>query len=407
MMAFGSVWIHCGTKITYKICGIAAALLGKPGRPDLASAFVSARHKTFLLSSKSVTLWRIKYMEPTVGQETFWRDRPVFVTGATGLVGGWLVERLLHLGADVVCLVRDWVPHSKLIQGGLQSEVRMVWGDVCDSALLERTLGEYEIDTVIHLAAQTIVGVANRNPPSTFETNITGTWRLLEACRRSSRVSQIVVASSDKAYGEAKSLPYDEATPLAGNHPYDVSKSCSDLISQTYANTYGLPVAITRCGNFFGGGDLNWNRIIPGTIRSIVRGQRPVIRSDGTFVRDYFFVEDGAAAYTHLAEMLASDPELAGQAFNFSNEIQLNVLDIVQKILSLMGSDLEPVILNEVSNEIPHQYLSAAKARKQLNWRPMYTLEEGLSRTIKWYMKFLKNDPRADCFPVAPVAKTA
>ncbi|HJN65443.1 MAG TPA: GDP-mannose 4,6-dehydratase [Pirellulales bacterium] len=346
-------------------------------------------------------------MEPTVGQETFWRDRPVFVTGATGLVGGWLVERLLHLGADVVCLVRDWVPHSKLIQGGLQSEVRMVWGDVCDSALLERTLGEYEIDTVIHLAAQTIVGVANRNPPSTFETNIAGTWRLLEACRRSPKVSQIVVASSDKAYGEAKSLPYDEATPLAGNHPYDVSKSCSDLISQTYANTYGLPVAITRCGNFFGGGDLNWNRIIPGTIRSIVRGQRPVIRSDGTFVRDYFFVEDGAAAYTHLAEMLASDPELAGQAFNFSNEIQLNVLDIVQKILSLMGSDLEPVILNEVSNEIPHQYLSAAKARKQLNWRPMYTLEEGLSRTIKWYMKFLKNDPRADCFPVAPVAKTA
>ena len=232
----------------------------------------------------------------------FWLDRPTFVTGATGLVGGWLVKRLLAMGAVVVCLVRDWVPQSELVRSGDLERVKVVRGDLCDQALLERILGEYEITTVIHLAAQTIVTVANRNPVSTFETNIAGTWRLLEACRRSPTVRQIVIASSDKAYGDQAVLPYDETTPLQGRHPYDVSKSCADLIAHAYAVTYGLPVAITRCGNFYGGGDLNWNRIIPGTIRSIIRGQPPVIRSDGQFVRDYFYVEDGAAAYMTLAE---------------------------------------------------------------------------------------------------------
>lgn len=248
----------------------------------------------------------------------FWQDRPTFVTGGTGLVGSWLVQRLVDLGADVVCLVRDWVPQSELVRSGLIERVKVVRGDVRDRDMLERALGEFEIDTVIHLAAQTIVTIANRNPISTFETNIAGTWNILEASRRSPKVKQIVMASSDKAYGDQEVLPYNEDTPLQGQHPYDVSKSASDLIAAAYAKSYDLPVAITRCGNFYGGGDLNWNRIIPGTIRSILRGQAPIIRSDGEYIRDYFYVEDGAAAYMLLAEQLAIRPELKGQAFNFS-----------------------------------------------------------------------------------------
>lgn len=319
----------------------------------------------------------------------FWLDRPVFVTGATGLVGNWLVRRLLHLKADVVCLVRDSVPQSAFVRSGMMQHVNVVNGDVRDQPLLERVLGEYEIATVIHLAAQTIVTIANRNPISTFESNIQGTWSLLEACRRSPAVQQIILASSDKAYGDQDVLPYTEDTPLQGTHPYDVSKSCSDLIAQTYAHTYGLPVVITRCGNFYGGGDLNWNRIIPGTIRSIIRGEAPLIRSDGTFIRDYFYVEDGAAAYTLLAEALANNPDLKGEAFNFSNELQITVLDLVQHILTLMDSDLEPDIRYEASNEIKHQYLSAEKARTILGWQPSFTLEQGLIQTIQWYRDFL------------------
>jgi CDP-glucose 4,6-dehydratase len=322
--------------------------------------------------------------------ETFWLDRPTLVTGATGLVGGWLVNRLRDAGADVVCLVRDWVPESEVVRTGLLDQLKVVRGDVRDQPLLERVLGEYEIDTVIHLAAQTIVGIANRNPISTFETNIAGTWVLLEACRRSPTVKQIVIASSDKAYGDHEVLPYNEDAPLRGVHPYDVSKSCADLIAQAYAVTYGLPVAITRCGNFYGGGDLNWNRIVPGTIRSLLRNQRPIIRSDGLYVRDYFYVEDGAAVNMRLAEALASNPDLRGQAFNFSNEIQVTVLELVERILNLMGSDIKPDIRNNASNEIRHQYLSAAKARQQLKWQPLFTLEEGLKRTIEWYRTFLE-----------------
>jgi CDP-glucose 4,6-dehydratase len=321
---------------------------------------------------------------------SFWLDRPTCVTGGTGLLGSWLVRRLIEAGADVTCLVRDWVPQSEFVRTRLIEKVNVVRGDVRDREVIERTLGEYEIDTVIHLAAQTIVSIANRNPVSTFETNITGTWNLLEACRRSPKVRQIVVASSDKAYGDQETLPYNEKTPLQGQHPYDASKSAADLLAGTYAVTYGLPVAITRCGNFYGGGDLNWNRIIPGTIRSIIRGQRPVIRSDGNYIRDYFYVEDGAAAYMLLAEQLALRPELKGEAFNFSNEIQVTVIQIVQKILDLMGTNLEPQILNEASNEIRHQYLSAEKACRVLNWHPLFTLDLGLEKTITWYKDFLK-----------------
>ncbi len=319
----------------------------------------------------------------------FWRDRPTLVTGATGLVGGWVVRRLLRQQADVACLVRDWVPDCDLIRAGLTAQVKTVRGDVRDQSLLERVIGEYEIDTVIHLAAQTLVPVANRNPVATFETNVAGTWALLEACRRSPKVRQIVLASSDKAYGDAERLPYDETTPLCGRHPYDVSKSCADLIAQSYAVTYGSPVVITRCGNFYGPGDLNWNRIVPGTIRSAVRGERPVIRSDGQSVRDYFFVEDGAAAYLLLAEKLAADPALRGEAFNFSNETQVTVLELVRKLLDLAGSRLEPDVRNEASHEIRHQSLSAEKARRKLGWRPLFTLDEGLQRTVPWYTEFL------------------
>lgn len=323
-------------------------------------------------------------------QKQFWRDRRTFVTGASGLVGGWLVRRLLAHQADVVVLVRDWVPHSDIVRSNLLDQVTVVRGDVCDFALVERVLTEYEIETVIHLAAQTIVPIANRNPTSTFTTNIAGTWVVLEACRRSSTVGQIVLASSDKAYGSQAKLPYTETVPLQGEHPYDVSKSCADLIGQAYAKTFGLPVVITRCGNFYGGGDLNWNRIVPGTIRSILRRERPVIRSDGRFVRDYFFVEDGAAACMLLAEKLAENPNLQGEAFNFSNEDPLTVLDIVARILAAMRSDLQPDIRNEVSNEIRAQYLDAAKAREQLGWRPLFDIDEGLRLTIDWYRLFFQ-----------------
>ena len=305
------------------------------------------------------------------------------------MVGTALVQRLITAGADVVCLVRDWIPQSEMVRGGSIERIKVVRGDVTEQATLERALGEYEIDTVIHLAAQTLVGIANRNPVSTFEANIQGTWALLEACRRSPMVKQIVLASSDKAYGSHDVLPYGEDAALQGRHPYDCSKSCSDLIGQTYAHSYKSPVTITRCGNFYGPGDLNWNRIVPGTIRSVVRGQRPIIRSDGQFIRDYFFVEDGAAAYMLLAQSLAENPDLRGEAFNFSNEIQVTVLQLVDKMLKKMGSSLTPDVRNEASNEIRNQYLSADKARRVLNWAPAYTLDEGLEQTIGWYTKFL------------------
>jgi CDP-glucose 4,6-dehydratase len=323
----------------------------------------------------------------------FWQDRPTLVTGGTGLVGGWLVARLLDAGAEVVCLVRDWVPQSELTRNDWTARVRIVRGDVCDQPLVERVLGEYEIDTVFHLAAQAVVGVANRNPVSTFESNIRGTWSVLEACRRSPAVKQIVTASSDKAYGNGDRLPYREEAPLAGRHPYDVSKSCADLIARSYAETYDLPVAVTRCGNFYGGGDLNWNRIVPGTVRAVLRGHRPIIRSDGLFIRDYFYVEDGAAAYMLLAEQLARRAELRGEAFNFSNELQMTVLDLVREILRLMEVDVEPQILGDAPHEIRHQYLSAAKARQMLAWRPLFDLEQGLQLSIDWYQQFLEQRP--------------
>lgn len=318
----------------------------------------------------------------------FWRDRPVLVTGATGLLGGWLVRELVECGADVVALVRDWVPRSELVATGLIDRVRVVRGDVRDQEVLERTLNEYEVVSVMHLAAQATVGPANRNPIPTLETNILGTWTVLEACRRNSTVKQIVVASSDKAYGDQEILPYTEDAPVAGRNPYDVSKSCADLISQMYAHTYALPVCITRCGNFYGGGDLNWNRLVPGTIRSVVRGERPVIRSDGQYTRDYIYVKDGVRAYMLLAEKLGENPALAGQVFNFSYEQRMTVLELVAALLAVMGSDVQPDVRNEASNEIRDQYLDATKARTLLGWAPGYTLDDSLRATVDWYKRY-------------------
>lgn len=320
----------------------------------------------------------------------FWQDRPVLVTGATGLLGSQLVKRLVTLGADVVCLVRDWMPESELMQSSTLAHVKTVRGDVADDALMQRTLAEYSIVTVFHLAAQTLVRVANQHPTSTFETNIRGTWVLLEACRLNGHVEQVVFASSDKAYGAQATLPYGEDMPLQGRHPYDVSKSCADLIAQSYAYTYRLPVCITRCGNFFGEGDLNWSRIIPGTVRSLLRGEHPVIRSNGQYIRDYLYVQDGVAAYLLVAEQMAARPDLAGQAFNFSNGIRLTVLELVERVQRLMLSDLKPEVLNQASNEILYQYLDSTKAQDVLGWQPAYSLDEALSRTIDWYKEFLR-----------------
>jgi CDP-glucose 4,6-dehydratase len=327
----------------------------------------------------------------------FWQDRRVFVTGCTGLVGSWTVRALLERGAHVVGLIRDQVAGSELARSGLLSRIDVVHGHIEDPALLERALAEYEIHTVLHLAAQTIVGTAQRSPLSTFETNIRGTWCLLEAARRCGTHPQVIVASSDKAYGEQSVLPYTEDAPLEGRNPYDASKSCADILALTYHHSYGLPVCVTRCGNFYGGGDLNWNRLVPGTIRSVFRGQCPVIRSDGSYIRDYFYVKDGAAAYLHLAECMARQPEVLGQAFNFSTEIQVSVLDMTHRILRLMRSCLQPDVRGEASHEIKHQYLSAAKARHMLHWSARYHLEKALTETIAWYREYFRTQlPPAD-----------
>lgn len=322
----------------------------------------------------------------------FWDRRPVFVTGCTGLLGSWITEALMAQGANVIGLVRDAVPQSRLVRDGFLPSITVVRGAIEDEPLLERILNEYEVDTVFHTAAQTIVGTANRNPLSTFETNIKGTWNLLEACRRTPTVSRVIVASSDKAYGEQATLPYTEETPLTGTYPYDVSKSCADLLALSYARSFQLPVAVTRCANFFGGGDLNFNRIIPGTIRSVLLNEAPMIRSDGTYVRDYLYVADGAEAYLQLASAM-DRPDVVGQAFNFGYGTQLTVSEIVRLILQLMArEDLEPRVLSQATNEIRAQCLSSEKARRLLGWAPRYTFEEGLRETIHWYQRFFTQD---------------
>lgn len=319
----------------------------------------------------------------------FWQDRPVLVTGATGLLGGWLTRELVERGANVVALLRDRVSPSPLGDEALRARLTEVRGVVEDVELVTRVVNEYEIDAVFHVAAQTIVGVATRDPVSTFTSNIQGTWSVLEACRRAKTVSRVVVASSDKAYGSQSDLPYREEAPLLGRQPYDVSKACADLLAQSYGLAYNLPVVITRCGNLFGGGDLNWNRIVPGTIRAALRGLPPVIRSDGSLIRDYFFVKDAVDAYVALAEQ-AHRKELRGRAYNFSENRPLTVLEICRKTLEAAGRpDLEPVVEGRTLPEIPAQWLDSTRARTELGWKLRYGLEEGLAQTLQWYEQHL------------------
>ena len=330
---------------------------------------------------------------------TFWRGRPVFVTGATGLLGSWLVPELVRRGSEVVALVRDGMPRSRLVSEGWMGRIVTVQGSLSDDGLVRRTLAEYGIDTVFHLGAQTQVGVAKIDPVGTLEANVRGTWLLLEAARQCD-VKQVMVASSDKAYGDSTRLPYLEDHPLQGRFPYDVSKSCTDLITTMYARTYGVRVGIVRCGNLFGGGDLNFSRLIPGVIAATIRGENFLIRSDGKFVRDFLYVEDAADAYLLLAEKLAAAPELAGEAFNFGLELRPTMLELARKVVAMMGRpDLEPVVRNIASAEIREQYLDAGKARKLLGWSASHGMDEGLRRTIAWYARFLASD--VDSRPVA------
>lgn len=323
----------------------------------------------------------------------FWSGRRVFVTGATGIIGSWLVKELVARSATVAALVIDADPQTELYRSGDVERVHVVNGRLEDFATVERAIVGFGIDTVLHLGAQAIVEAAQAAPLATLETNVRGTWNVLEVCRQQSDlVKSIVVASSDKAYGKQEELPYREEMALRPTNPYEVSKGCADLIAQSYHSAYGLPVAIARCGNVYGGGDLNWSRIVPGTIRSLYRGELPVLRSDGNYIRDYIYVKDAVAAYLALAEALDA---VSGQAFNFSTESRVPVVEIVERICRLMDAQhVKPVILNTARGEIRNQYLSAAKAARLLHWEALYSLDEGLRETIDWYKQYFLTGER-------------
>lgn len=321
---------------------------------------------------------------------SYWEEKNVFVTGGAGFLGSWLILSLIEKRANVVALIKDRVPNSVLFYSGADKKVTLIRGGLEDYSTIERSLNEYEIDTCFHLGAQAIVQTANRSPLSTFESNIKGTWNVLEAARNSELLERIVVATSDKSYGTKEKLPYSEEDCLQGLHPYDVSKTCADLLAQTYYNTYNLPVGISRCGNLYGGGDLNFSRVVPGTIRSLILDEDPIIRSDGTYVRDYFYIEDTVDAFITLGENLDRD-KIKGDAFNFGTGITTTVLDVVNKLISLSGkSNLKPNILNEVRHEIKEQYLDCKKADRLLNWTPKHDLDTGLKKTIAWYETYLQ-----------------
>jgi CDP-glucose 4,6-dehydratase len=320
----------------------------------------------------------------------FWSTKRVLVTGATGMVGAWVTRWLVDAGAHTVAFISDSDPQSELFRSGYINQVSVMNGRLENYDDVERAINNQEIDSIIHLGAQPIVGAADRSPRHTFESNIQGTWNVLDAARvLSGLVKRIVVASSDKAYGTQVVLPYTEEMSMNGDHPYEVSKSCTDLISTTYARTYGLPVTIARCGNIYGGGDLNWNRIVPGTFRSILRGEQPVLRSDGTFVRDYLHVDDIVSAYLLLGER-SHEQELKGQGFNFSDESPLTVMEIYRAICEAAERPgLEPRILNSATGEIKDQYLDSSKAHEVLGWRASVSLQDGLAKSWQWYRDLL------------------
>ncbi|WP_459910799.1 GDP-mannose 4,6-dehydratase [Desulfotomaculum defluvii] len=323
-----------------------------------------------------------------------WIDKNVLITGCSGIIGSWLTKRLVNQGAKVVGIMRDHVGNSSILQRNIINRMCVAHGDICDFLFVNRVLAEYEIDTVFHLAAQTIVTIANRSPLSTFESNIKGTWTVLEACRLSPTVERVVVASSDKAYGDSEALPYRENQPMKGKHPYDVSKSCTDLIAQSYYHTYKLPVVISRLANVYGGGDLNFNRIVPGSIKAVLEGRTPVIRSDGSPLREYLYVEDAVEAYLSLAENLHRS-EVMGEAFNFAPHQPYQVIEIVREIIRVAGMDVVPEVKgkNNLGGEILNQYSDSTKARELLKWQPSWDLTQGLACTLEWYREFLDYSP--------------
>jgi CDP-glucose 4,6-dehydratase len=319
-------------------------------------------------------------------ERTRWSEHAVLVTGAAGLLGGEVSRQLLAAGARVVGLDSAW----PRLPGTLRPEgIEAIDGDIRDTGLISSVLADRRIDTVVHLAAQTLVGPALLNPVDTFSNNIEGTWSVLEVCREAGTATSIVVASSDKAYGDWSGRPYREEMALRARHPYDVSKAAADLLAQSYAATFGLPIVVTRCGNLYGPGDLNWSRIVPGTIRSVLEGEAPIIRSDGTLVRDYLYVGDAAAGVLLLADAVRKRPEVQGEAFNFASEDRAPVVEIVERILRLMGSDIAPTVLGLDVQEIPSQRVSAVRAKRMLGWRSRTGLEDGLRETISWYRAHL------------------
>ena len=315
------------------------------------------------------------------------RDRSVFVTGAYGLLGSWLAKALMELGATVTVLKRDFVTRSALVLDGTEPHVNVVHGSICDGALIERALAEYEVDTVFHLAAQTIVGVANRAPVSTFETNIQGTWTVLEACR-ALNVGRVLVAASDKAYGAHEDLPYREDHALQPLYPYDVSKAATDMLARSYWHTFGLPVAVTRFANLYGGGDLNLSRLVPESVLAALAGRPPVIRSDGTLQRDFLYVEDAVAAYLAIAELL-DQGRGAGEAFNAGGDVPHSVLEVVRLTCQVAGTGVEPEVrgTGTPAGEITRQWVDSSKLRTASGWTPAVSLEDGLRRTVDWYRK--------------------
>jgi CDP-glucose 4,6-dehydratase len=314
----------------------------------------------------------------------------VLVTGAQGFIGSWLAERLLDEGARVVVPRRDLEPDSRFRTDGIEQRCTVVQADVQDYESILRTLNEHDIDSVFHLAAQTIVGTANRSPLSTFEANIRGTYVLLEACRAvgvvGDPVERIVVASSDKAYGSHQQLPYREDFPLQPTYPYDVSKACTDMVARSFAATYGMPVAVTRLANVYGGGDLNWSRIVPDTCRALIAGDAPVIRSDGSPERDYLYVEDAVDAYLAIAASL-DDESLRGRAWNAGWGSPLSVREMVDRLIAASGRDAAPEVRGSGTphGEIDRQYLDSTAIRQALGWAPRIELDDGLRRTFEWY----------------------